>query len=250
MKIVAHRGVLERAPGNTLAAFRDARALGLDGVELDVRLSRDGVPIVHHDWYLDEQVDRPIPIYSLTVEQIRQETVRDTRPEFSERQPIPTLEDVLGEFAGHLGMEIEMKSPEPELPVAVAAVLERHRDAWPTLELTSSSPTLLAVVRDRCPGVRTALLFGASAHYMRDDVVGYAAVQMTKQAGANIVHLGLEQLSDEVLSTTRAAGIEVHVYPVNDERAFDLVARYDISEVITDEPAQLLALRRSRSDRP
>jgi glycerophosphoryl diester phosphodiesterase len=58
-KVVAHRGVTARAPGNTMAAFRAALELGADAVELDVRLSRDGVPMVHHNWYLDENATPP-----------------------------------------------------------------------------------------------------------------------------------------------------------------------------------------------
>ena len=244
--IVAHRGVLDRAPGNTLAAFRDALALGVDGVELDVRMSRDGVPIVHHDWYLDESVARPVPIYTLSAAQLRTETVRDDRPQFSRQHSIPTLADVLEEFAGTLSLEIELKSPEPELPAAVGSVLEPFRDAWPTFEITSSSTSLLADVRECCPHVRTALLFGPSAPYMRLDVVAYAAVQSGRLAKADVVHLYPDQLSEEVMATIRAAGIEVHVYPVNDEKIFELVARHAVPEVITDDPARVLALRRSQ----
>jgi glycerophosphoryl diester phosphodiesterase len=245
-QIVAHRGVLDRAPGNSLAAFRAALGLGVDGVELDVRLSRDGVPIVHHNWYLDEQVAQPVPIYTLSAAQLRAETIRDDRADFSQQHPIPTLADVLHDFAGDLSLEIELKSPEPELPAAVARVLEPFRDLWSTFELTSFSTTLLAAVRDRCPGIRTALLFGPTQPYMHLDVVAYLALQSARLAQADIVHLEPNQLSEAVLGTIRAAGIEVHVYPVNDEQTVELVARYGVPEIITDDPAALLALRGSR----
>jgi len=242
-KIVAHRGVLDHAAGNSLVAFRDSLRLGVDGVELDVRLSRDGVPVVHHNWYLDESATRPVPIYTLSAAQLRTETIRDDREEFSRKDPIPTLEDVLVEFAGRLSLEIELKSPEPELPGAVASVLEPFRGSWPTFELTSFSTSLLAAVRELCPGIRTALLFGPTKAYMHLDVVAYLAVQSARLAKADVVHLEPNQLSDEVMATIRAAGLDVHVYPVNDRQTLELVVRHGVSEAVTDDPARLLDLR-------
>ena len=81
---------------------------------------------------------------------------------------------------------------------------------------------------------------------MRLDVVAYAAVQSGRLAKADVVHLYPDQLSEEVMATIHAAGIEVHVYPVNDEKIFELVARHAVPEVITDDPARVLALRRSQ----
>lgn len=243
--IVAHRGVTDHAPGNTLAAFRAAQALGVDGVELDVRLSQDHVPVVHHNWYLDEELEQPVPIYALTAAQLRRERVRDSRPELSLQHPIPTLADVLEEFSGKLSLEIELKSPEPELPACVASVLGPFRGSWSRCELTSSSTALLAAVRERCVGIRTALLFGPTASYMHLDVVAYAALHSTRLAKADVVHLYPNQLSDEVLATIRASGIEVHVYPVDDQQTVELVARHRVPEVITDDPVRVLALRRA-----
>lgn len=246
-RVIAHRGVTDRAPGNTLAAFRGAQRLGVDGFELDVRLSRDQVPIVHHDWYLDEEPAQPIPIHMMTAAELRAETVRDRRAELSRQHPIPILEEVLQELAGKLRLEIELKSPEPELPGAVAAVLEPFRHAWSTIEITSASPSLLAAVRELCPELRTALLFGRSAAYMHLDVVAYLAVQSARLAKAEIVHLGTDQLSEEVMATLGAAGIEVHVYPVNDESTLDLVQRHRVPEVVTDAPALVIGMLRRSS---
>ena len=51
---MAHRGVPEGVPENTIRAFQRALELGADAIELDVRLSKDGVPVVFHNFYLDE----------------------------------------------------------------------------------------------------------------------------------------------------------------------------------------------------
>lgn len=246
IKIIAHRGVLDRAPGNTLAAFRDAHRLGVDGVELDVRLSRDRLPVVHHNWYLDETVPQPVPIFTLSAKELRAETVWDDRPEFSRQHPIPTLEEVLQELAGKFSLEIELKSPEPELPAAVASALAPFRATWPGIELTSVSTSLLAAVREHCPGIRTALLLGSTPPYMHSDALAYFAAQSARLANADAVHLAPNDLGEELMAALRSSGTDVHVYPVNDEPTFDLISRYRIPEVVTDDPVRMLELRGSR----
>ena len=64
--IIAHRGLSARAPENTVAAIRMAIAAGADGVEFDVRLSRDGIPVVFHDETLFRTARRKERVDSLT----------------------------------------------------------------------------------------------------------------------------------------------------------------------------------------
>ena len=49
-----------------MAAFQAALEMGADAIEMDVRLSSDGVPVVHHNWYVDEYAPQPVPVYGLT----------------------------------------------------------------------------------------------------------------------------------------------------------------------------------------
>ena len=142
-----------------------------------------------------------------------------------------------------MSLEMELKSPELELPSAVAAVLEPHRALWPTLELTSSSVSLLARVGELCPGIRRAILLGPTKSYLRDDAVGYGAVHAARRASAHAVHIGLDQLRESVVRTIRAAGFDIHVYPVDDQDALDRAVRFRVPEVVTDDPATLVRLR-------
>lgn len=114
MKTIAHRGGAQLMPENTLAAFADALRRGCDGVELDVQLTRDGVPVVHHDFRLMADVARrqgawletPGPrIKDLTLDELRGFDVGRPRPgsDYAARHPAlravdgqcpPMLEDV------------------------------------------------------------------------------------------------------------------------------------------------------------
>jgi glycerophosphoryl diester phosphodiesterase len=230
-----------------MAAFRAALELGADAIEMDVRLSSDGIPVVHHNWYVDENVSQPVPIYGLTALQLRDAKVTDPRAEMSRRHPIPTLEEVLLEFAGKISLEIEMKGPEPEAPEHVASALGDFRRTWSSMEVTSFHPTLLIAIRELCPGLATGFHFPLSEPWMRLDVVAYAALHGARLAKADAVHLSPNQLSDEVVAIIRAAGVEVHAHAVNDQAALELAARLHVPWVCSDAPEQAVAFRRSRA---
>ena len=68
--IIAHRGASAHAPENTLASFRKAVEVGADGIELDVRLSKDGVPVVIHDATLTRTGGINNRVADLTAEQL------------------------------------------------------------------------------------------------------------------------------------------------------------------------------------
>src|SRR5688500_14533027 len=68
--VYAHRGGAALAPENTIAAFDNGLALGADGLELDVRMARDGVPVVHHDAVLERTTDGRGPVSALTAEEL------------------------------------------------------------------------------------------------------------------------------------------------------------------------------------
>ena len=228
-----------------MAAFRAALELGADAIELDVRLSSDGVPMVHHNWYVDENATRPI--CGLTALQLRSEKITDSRADVSGRHPIPTLEDVLREFGRKISLEIEMKGPEPEVPSRVASVLNDLGVPWSSVEVTSFHPTLLITIRDLCPDVATAYLFPLSEQWMRLDVVAYAALHGARQVKADAVHLSPNQLSEEVVASIRAAGVEVHAHAVNDQAALELAAGLGVPWICTDAPEQAIRFRRQRA---
>lgn len=107
--VIAHRGASLRAPENTLAAFRQAIDDGADAVELDVRLTGDGVPVVLHDASLERTTGVAAQVADVTFDQMRRLEAggwfgRDFRGE-----KIPTLEEVLTEIAPVLLVDVELK---------------------------------------------------------------------------------------------------------------------------------------------
>lgn len=242
-KIVAHRGApTTDAPENTRAAFQRALALGADAVELDVRLTRDHVPVVYHYFYLDEVTTGSGPIFQHTAQQIQEIRVVGA-DRLSAGHAIPTLEEVLRDFGGRLRLDIELKGPEPEAAEIVGNILGGFRKLWDRIEVTSFEPSLLREVRRACPGIATALLFPRSEDWMHLDVVAYAALNRARLAEAQVVHLHPTQLTADVVAQVRAGAVEIHAWQVNDPQALQLAADFEVPSICTDQVEQAVAFR-------
>ena len=157
---IAHRGASLVAPPNTLAAFRRAAELGADGVELDVHLSADGVPVVIHDFTVDGTTDGSGPVAAMTLAELKQLDAgrRFGAPFAGER--IPTLEEVLEAVGGRVLLNIELKSTSPRdtgLERVVIALVERHGLSQRVL-LSSFNPISLWRAKRLAPHIAVGLL--------------------------------------------------------------------------------------------
>src|SRR5690349_3043260 len=109
--IIGHRGASAHAPENTMASFRLALEVGADGIEFDVRLSREGGPFVIHDDNLRRTGLDPRRVADLNASELKQIDVgKWFDPISSVNEPIPTLKDVLHLFESRQGLlYLEMK---------------------------------------------------------------------------------------------------------------------------------------------
>jgi glycerophosphoryl diester phosphodiesterase len=241
-EIVAHRGVATDAPENTIAAFERAAELGADAVELDVRLTSDHVPVVYHYYYLENNSSTSGVIFGFTWKQLQEVEVRSkTNPAAVGR--ISTLAEILEMFGGRIGLEIDMKGPEPEAPLIIGEILRKHKGIWRSLEVTSYDPALLLSIRRECPGLATDLLMPRSEAWMKPDVVEHEAIQYARLARARAVHLHPSQLSPTLVEAVRQHGFEIHAWNVNDESSLGIVADLGIPRLDTDNLRQALAFR-------
>ena len=232
-EIVAHRGISTEYPENTIPAFQKAIELGADAIELDVRLTKDKIPVVFHYYYLDEIITLTGPIFDYEYEQLSQAKYL-TRPNDSDSLKIPTLIEVLETIGGKIGLEIEIKGPEPESAIIVGDVLQNFKNLWGSIEITSYETTLLLNIREQCPGIITDLLYPRSEPWMNLDVVAYQAANLSRLAYVRAVHLHPSQLSNEVVDYVRKSGFEIHAWDVNDESAVLQIMEYNITRICTD----------------
>jgi glycerophosphoryl diester phosphodiesterase len=196
-ELVAHRGVPDIHPENTIPAFERAIELGADSIELDVRLSSDHIPMVYHYFYLDVIASASGTIFDYTCEQLRNVPINGKNE--TDKYQIPTLMEVLEIIGGRIGLEIEIKGPEPESAIIVANALSDYKRIWETIEVTSYEPSLLRDFHLECPNIAIDFIFPRSEPWMKLDVVAYAAIQRAKLAGARAVHLHPTQFTSKVV---------------------------------------------------
>lgn len=103
-EIVAHRGIPNEAPENTLASFQRAVELGVDAVELDVRLTSDQIPVVFHYFYLDELTSASGAIFNYPLDQLRKVEVYCRDIPTAPSGHISTLPEILDIFGGKIGL--------------------------------------------------------------------------------------------------------------------------------------------------
>jgi glycerophosphoryl diester phosphodiesterase len=240
-ELVAHRGIPDIHPENTIPAFERAIELGADSVELDVRLSSDQIPMVYHYFYLDVIASASGAIFDYTCEQLRNIPIIGKNG--TDKYQIPTLMEVLEIIGGRIGLEIEIKGPEPESAIIVAEALSSYKKIWETIEVTSYEPLLLRKFQAECPNIPIDFIFPRSESWMNLDVVTYAAIQRTRQVGARAVHLHPTQITSEVVEEARKNNIEIHTWDVNDEQTLKVVANLDIPNICTDNFQQVKNFR-------
>jgi glycerophosphoryl diester phosphodiesterase len=238
--IFAHRGGAGLAPENTIPAFDNGLALGADGLELDVRLSRDGVPMVHHDPLLDRTTDASGPIGARDAAALSQvnAAAKFVRPGglwSGGPASVPTLREVLLRYHD-ARLIVELKGPSRTLARAVVEEVGRAR-AWDRVCIGGFSWRALTEVRRREPRLPTSasqmeVRLALYASWVRLPVGpgGYAAFQVPQFAG------GTRVVSPRFVRFAHQREISVQVWTVDAAEEIRRLLDWGVDAIITDRP--------------
>lgn len=237
--ITAHRGSAFKAPENTLSAIEQAIEDGADYIEIDVRMTADGVPVLWHDADMKRVFGLDGKISDITLEQARERDAGSWfAPEFSHER-IATLEEVIRTTRGRAGLYLDIK-PDPKTPELTRTVVDllQQMDAVEGTVIAAAEWYVLAQARSLEPALKTTLL----AQF----IVGPLWEQ-------NFDILGLRQnrVTPAAVSQTRQSGNELHVWTVNDPDAMSRFIDMGVDNIITDRPdvlAELLGRREELTD--
>lgn len=221
--IIAHRGASTEQPENTLAAFRRALVLKVDGIELDVQLTRDGVPVVFHDATLRRLTGQPGRLTAKTWGDLQTLRVHGT-------EPIPRLTDVLALTRGHAVVQIELKRGAAVAPVLRAIRAARATD-W--VILASFELGLLRDAARLAPTIPRMLITtgrGGPTTILRQ----MAAVGA---GGVSVDHRAVTGRS--FVETFRARGVALWCWTVNDARIVRRLAGWGVAGLLGDNPVLL-----------
>lgn len=234
--VYAHRGGAALAPENTLVAFGAGLAAGADGIELDVRLSRDGVAVVMHDPTLDRTTDATGPVDGRTAAELAGLDA-GCRFERDGRFPfkgvgigVPSLGDVLGRH-GEASIIIELKSPDPRLAEAVVGEIHAA-NAISRVTVGSFQKGALDAVRTLAPAIRT----GADTEDVRSGLDGVGARPVFHAFQVPEVFAGTRVVTPEFIARAHDAGVTVVVWTVNQMDDIRRLLDWGVDGLITDRP--------------
>lgn len=221
---IAHRGFSAVAPENTIVAFDEAIRLGCQAVELDVRLSADGVPVVIHDDTVDRTTNGTGSVSSLSkVELLRLDAGSWKHHRYAGSR-IPTLDEALAAIAPWAIPVIELKQ---HMDLALLDSLLRRHDALDSCVLVSQDEQIVASVRKIGRDVQTGLI----ADEWTDDLT-----ERCQKLDAPLLILNVENIALERIQAVDQAGLELWCYTVNDIGLVAACAAMGVPGLITDDP--------------
>lgn len=241
MAVFAHRGGAALAPENTLAAFDRALACGVDGFELDVRLSRDGVVVVHHDATVDRTTSGRGAVADLTADELSHLdagyhfSVAGSYPFRGRGVGVPRLREVLERYPD-VPLIIEFKADDDRLAERTIADIEAAGAAG-RVALASFEHRVIEAARRLAPGIPTSastrevrgLLwrarFGATVRRPP-----YRLVQVPETRGTTRI------VSPRFVRAAHRAGLAVQVWTVDRVADIHRLLDWGVDAVITDRP--------------
>ncbi|MGP4005906.1 glycerophosphodiester phosphodiesterase [Streptomyces sp. 4N124] len=212
---IGHRGVMGIEPENTLRSFVAAEHAGLDVIELDLHLSKDGALVVMHDADVDRTTDGTGPIAEKTLAELR-------ALDAGRGERVPVFEEVLDAVKCPLQAEIKDEAAAR----ALSEVMHR-RDLVARVEVSSFHDEAIAEIARLVPGVRTALI----ASRYGTDIVDRAV-----EAGARTICLNIRRLTLEIVEHARKADLRIIGWVVNTQDHLRLVRALELDGATTDYP--------------
>lgn len=231
--IIAHRGASGDAPENTLAALALAADQGARCVEIDVSISADQVPFVHHD----DDLDRCTTGHGLLCEHdaavLDRLDASKGMADFA-GEPLPRLSAVFDLLeARGVGLNLEIKPYRGLEEKTVDAICTLVEQRWPRhlpLVFSSFSRESLAAARQRLPGVPRGLLVEA----VPDDWPSQLC-----ELGCRNIHCDGDALTIEQIKALRKADVGIYCYTVNDVERARILLDAGVHGIITDYPRHL-----------
>lgn len=251
--IIGHRGASVVAPENTMAAFREAIAVRADGIEFDVRLTRDGIPVVIHDSTLRRTGGLPERVADLTRLELGRIDVgswfarkKDLPPGTFARETVPTLTELFTLFQSNnstLYLEMKCDSPAEYAPLAEACCrLIVDHSLKDRVMIECFQLPALRIVREIDSNIKTVALFEPSISnpsVLSDQRI----INKATDAGAIALALHHRLARKGLVEKAKEVGMYVAVWTVDDPGWIKRARTMGIDALITNDPATMVQAR-------
>lgn len=234
MEIYAHRGSSGTHPENTIAAFQEAARLPIQGVELDVHLSKDGELVVIHDEKINRTSNGKGFVKDMTLAELKAFDFGSWFSDDFKGQTIPTLREVLELFADtshHLNIELKSDMfPYPGMVGKVVALVE-EMEFDTRVVLSSFDHESIRAAKQVAPHLETAPLFKE----VLVDPLDYM-----HNVPADALHLYFQTAFRPSIQEALKTGAIIRTYTVNKEKDAEALRDIGVSAIFTDFPEKMI----------
>lgn len=236
-EIFAHRGYKEKYPENTMVAFLEAEKAKADGIELDVRLSKDGEIVVIHDETVDRTTDGTGYVHELTWKELKRLNATDKK-KWSKKEHIPLLQEVFEWLQSNdLICNVEIKSHPSNFKKIEPLVIKMIHDFQLTNRIILSSFNHYSIIYcyQMDPKIEIAPLIYEGL---------YMPWIYTEAIRAKGFHPNYKTIPIEIIKSSIENGVAVRPYTVNKKKEMERLLKINCSAMITDDPVKAVQLRK------
>ncbi|GEK30464.1 glycerophosphoryl diester phosphodiesterase [Kurthia zopfii] len=241
MKIFAHRGYAGKYPENTLVAFEAAAKLPVEGVELDVQRTKDGVLVVNHDERIHRTSNGKGHLKDHTFEELRELDFGSWKGEEFAGAKIPTLEEVLCVFQQtHHVINLEIKTDVVAYPNIEDDVLDlvNRLGMADRIMYSSFDHTMVESLLQKAPSNLVGVLF---------EKILVNLHEYGERIGSNSLHISMEAAKRGVIRQDIEKGSVFRVYTVNKVEDYDVMESLGVEAIFTDQPELMYAHREKKA---
>ncbi len=240
--VIAHRGGAQESTENTIGAFQRAVKIGADGIETDIRLTRDGVIVVYHDQYFGRVEGLAPPqrtrlVSDLTYSELSKDTLVPVGEDTGVRR-VPTLDDLLANVkTGLLNIEIKQGARFDELIKKTIATLKR----FPELDRVVLEPHGMRTPQKLRAALGPRLKLQINPDF-GDSVPYDVALKQVLKFKPHSISVSYKKFSREIVEQAHEAGVEVWVWTVNSPDIAEAMRLLGADAIKTDRPSALMKL--------
>ena len=225
--IYGHRGAPIKAPENTLYSFQKAYEKKVNGIELDVQITKDKILIVHHDPHLMKLTQINNFINSKNYDEIKKIDARGEKFKHIPFQHIPTLEQVIRELPEKTIINIELKSQRylsEGMEVPLVKILKKYKLLNRSI-VSCFNPIILWNIKKINNNIKTALLFHGNI-----PLIKYAVYFIKPDA----IHININIIDKKFVDWANRLRLPIFVYTVNTNKELEKLDKLDVDGIITD----------------
>lgn len=232
--ILGHRGAMGERPENTEISFKKALADGADGVEFDVHLTADGIPVVIHDEKVDRTTGGSGSVRNMSLAEIKR---LDAGNEEYRNQEILTLEETLnlvGEESKLINIELKQGPIFYQGLEEKVLTLVNNFGIMDKVVISSFNHYSIKSVKDSFSEAKCGLLYMAGI---------YQPWVYAESVGAEAIHPFVTSINQELVEECHNNNIQVNVFGVNTKDSISKLIKIGVDGIITDYPLLAIDLR-------